>query len=240
MVFYDTEHATLSNLLTYPFATKVVTPRCYRGWVPAHKHLVYDGYHELSYTHPDRFRPDPSKLEAFGLSPFDPPIVMRMVSWGASHDVRDHGFTAAADAVRQLESFGPVVISSESQLPAGLSSHRLVGPIEDVHHVLAFARLYIGESATMASEAATLGTPAILVSTSTRGYTDEQERKYGLTFTFDDPRSGQRDALAKAIEILSEPTAAEHWAEKRRRLLADTIDVTDYITQVVEKVGRDG
>ena len=31
LVFYDTENAVLQNLLTYPFATRVIVPRCYQG-----------------------------------------------------------------------------------------------------------------------------------------------------------------------------------------------------------------
>jgi uncharacterized protein len=106
-----------------------------------------------------------------------------------------------------------------------------------VHHVLAFARLYIGESATMASESATLGTPAIFVSTTGRGYTDDQERRYGLTYTFRDRRTAQRDAMAKAVDILSDAGSKERWARKREQMLADTIDVTEYVVTLVESYG---
>ena len=41
-------------------------------------------------------------------------------------------------------------------------------------------RMVIGESATMASEAACLGIPAIFISNTGRGYTTEQDKKYGL------------------------------------------------------------
>lgn len=237
VVFYDTEIATLSNWLTYPFCTTVATPACYEGRVPPAKHRVYPGYHELAYTHPDRFTPDAGRLAAFGLDPDRPYIVMRLVSWGASHDVRDHGLTRVVDAVRELERFGRVVISAEGPLPPELEVKRIHGPLEDVHHVLAFAQLFIGESATMASESATLGTPAIFVSTSVRGYTNEQEAKFGLTFTFSDPRTGQREALAKAIEILSDPDARKVWAERRRRMLGEMIDVTRYVVELVESHG---
>ncbi|MEO1085527.1 MAG: DUF354 domain-containing protein [Acidobacteriota bacterium] len=241
VVFYDTEHATLQNALTYPFCTAVATPRCYGGWVPKRKHVAYAGYHELAYTHPRYFTPDPGRLGAFGLSADEPFTVLRLVSWGASHDVADHGFTGVRDAVETLERFGRVVISSEAELPPELESRRLSGPLEDVHHLLALARLVIGESATMASEAATLGTPAIFVSTSRRGYTDEQQERYGLVWTFDHPRDGQRLALDKAVELLSatssDGSSDGPWAEKRRALLQDTVDVTDFVVELVESHG---
>ncbi|MEM8994511.1 MAG: hypothetical protein AAGF23_06935, partial [Acidobacteriota bacterium] len=201
------------------------------------KHVSYAGYHELSYTHPRYFTPDRGRLRAFGLSEDEPFTVLRLVSWGASHDVTDHGFTGVRAAVETLERFGRVVISSEAELPSELESRRLSGPVEDVHHLLAFARLVIGESATMASEAATLGTPAIFVSTSRRGYTDDQQERYGLVWTFDDPRDGQRLALEKAVELLSAPPSPL-WAEKRSKLLGDTVDVADFVVELVASRGR--
>lgn len=238
VVFYDTENAWLSNLLTYPFCTAVVTPRCYEGKVPLGKHRTYAGYHELCYTHPKRFQPDESVLARYGLAPGEPFVVLRQVAWGAAHDVSDHGFTSLVAVVRELEEFGRVLISSEGDLPDELAAHRLSGSPELVHHLLAYARLYIGESATMASESATLGTPAIFVSTSVRGYTNEQEHRYGLTYTFSDPHTAQRDALAKAKEILADPTSKTQWQEKRRRMLAETIDVAEHVTGLVESFGR--
>lgn len=240
VVFYDTENAWLSNLLTYPFCTVLSTPRCYEGKVPRGKHDSYPGYHELAYTHPKRFRPDPSVLPRFGLAPEQPFIVMRLVSWGAAHDVTDHGFTHIERAVRSLEAFGRVLISSERTLPAALEPLRIDVSPELVHHLLSYARLFIGESATMASESATLGTPALFVSTSVRGYTNEQEREYDLAYTFSDPTSAQTDAIAKAVEILSDSTSKAKWAAKRERMLADTIDVTEHVVELVEASGRRG
>ena len=237
VVFYDTENAWLSNLLTYPFCTTVSTPDCYEGRVPRSKHHTYAGYHELAYTHPNYFQPDSEKLSSFDLTPDTPFILLRLVSWGAAHDVRDHGFTGVVEAVRRLEQFGRVLISSEATLPDALQPYRIASSPELVHHLLAFARLFIGESATMASESATLGTPAILVSTSVRGYTNEQEGRYGLTFTFSDPKTAQRDALDKAVEILESPNSGKKWQERRSRMLSEKIDVTRQVVSLVESHG---
>ena len=48
LVFYDTENAVLQNAITYPFASRVLVPRCYQGWTPRNRTLRYAGYHELS------------------------------------------------------------------------------------------------------------------------------------------------------------------------------------------------
>ncbi len=234
VVFTDTENATLSNRITFPFCSAISTPRCYEAPVPEKKHRPYAGYHELAYTHPAWFHPDPAALAQFGLQEGEPFIVLRLVSWGAAHDVRDHGFTDIAAAVRRLQSHGKVLISAEGKLPPSLEPLRITAAPEQVHQLLYHARLFIGESATMASESATLGTPAIFVSTSRRGYTNEQERRYGLTFTFSDPTSAQAQALDKAKEILDDGEGKAPWQARRDEMLRDMVDVTQHIVDLVE------
>lgn len=235
IVFTDTEVATVSNRIAFPFASAICTPTCYEVSVPPKKHITYPGYQELAYTHPNRFDPDPDLLRAFGVRPTDDYIVMRLVAWRAAHDLRGKGFHQIVDAVRQLERFGRILISAEGNLPATLEVNRLAGPLEFIHHLLYYARLFIGESATMASESAMLGTPAIFVSTLTRGYTNEQEHKYDLVYTFSDPIRGQEQALAKAKAILSDPDSKAKWRVKRDHMLADKIDVTAWMVNFVER-----
>lgn len=231
VVFYDTENARVQNLLTYPVATRICTPACYENWVPAKKHVPYAGYHELAYTHPDYFTPESSVLSRFGLSHDEDFIVMRLVSWGATHDVGDSGITNAEQVVESLSRFGRVLITSERHLPGVLERHRISVSPELVHHLLYFARLFIGESATMASECAAFGTPAVFISTSRRGYTNELERRFDLVYTFSDPATCQADGLEKALEILSDPDSKEKWCEKSAAMRAQMTDVTRFIVQ---------
>ena len=49
---------------------------------------------------------------------------------------------------------------------------------------MAHAQVVVGESATMSSEAAVLGVPAVFIATSGRGYTDDEEKRYGLVRHF--------------------------------------------------------
>jgi predicted glycosyltransferase len=74
-------------------------------------------------------------------------------------------------------------ISSEAELPAALEPYRIHIPIEQMHHVQAAAALFVGESATMASESVCLATPAIYIDQVGRGYTDEEARE-GLLWMF--------------------------------------------------------
>ena len=232
IVFYDTEIARVSNAITYPFASAICTPACYQGQA-GRRHVRYEGYHELAYLHPKRFQPDPAVLRQLGLRPDDVYFIIRFVGWGASHDWGQKGFSTEGKIrlVKTLEQWGRVLITSEAPLPSAIESYQMRLPASLIHHLLAFSTLYIGESATMASECSVLGVPAIFVSPIGRGYTDELEEKYGLCITTHDEARATRRALA----WLSDASLKAKWQKKRCRLLAEKIDVTDWMVHFVEE-----
>ena len=235
VVFYDTECARMQNLITYPFATRVVVPRCYAAWTPPWSER-YAGYHELAYLRPNRFAPDRAVALANGLAPAGDTFLLRCVSWQANHDIGERGWSA--QTLRAVAAFlgrhGRVLISSEAELPPDLQPHRYPGAPAALHHVLAHCRLLVGESATLASEAAVLGVPAIYAAHTGRGYTDEQESRYGLVANITDITP---EAIIAAMQrMLAEPAAAV--AERRQRLLADTVDVVDVIKDVAARCAR--
>jgi predicted glycosyltransferase len=239
LVFYDTENAKLSNRITYPAATRILTPRAYRDDLGSRQER-YTGYHELAYLHPRRFTPDASKLKAEGLEPGEPFTFVRLVSWKSHHDTHDFGVRDPRRVVQRLARYGRVLISSEAPLPDDLKPYERKGKVGDVHHVLAFARLFFGESATMASEGAQLGIPGIFLSTSSRGYTDEQEQRYQMVFNFNGEQAVEEDALNRADDILSDPTSPSIFRERHQRMMSEVIDVTAYVMEKVERFARGG
>lgn len=232
-VFYDTEHATISNLLAYPFATCVYVPQCYRTAI-RWRHERYNGYHELAYLHPDVFTPDPTVLAEAGIQKGQCFSIVRFVAWEAAHDLGLRGISRENKirAVRALHLFGPVFVVSEGDMPRELESFRCLLPVTRIHHLMAHAALIFGESATMASEGAVLGVPGIYIDAVGRGYTDEQEQEYGLVFNFTHEQQDQ--AITKAIDILSLYDHAA-WQQRRQQLLADKIDVNQLLYQVAMK-----
>jgi uncharacterized protein len=232
VVFYDTEFAWQTNWFTYPLAHSVVTPDCYEGKVKGTQ-VEYPGYHELAYLHPNRFTPDPSRLAGFGIEPGEPYFVLRFVSWEASHDGRERGMTAVKKRklIQLLARRGRVVISSEQPVGPELAEYVSRGPVEDIHHLLAHAQLVVGESATMSSEAAVLGVPAVMIATTGRGYTDDEERRYGLVRYF---REHQYDEALAAVEEYADDSPRELGALAREQLLREKIDVTDWMVDYFE------
>ena len=233
-VFYDTEHADLSNIITYPFAKCVYVPKCYRKKI-RWRHKRYNGYHELAYLHPNYFTPDISVLNEVDLNENDIFSVVRFVGWGAHHDFGLKGFTLEnkKKAIEVLNQFGKVFISCEGELPAELENYRLRIDVTKIHSLMAYASLVFGESATMCSEASVLGVPNVYVDPVGRGYTDEQEKDYGLVSNF--TSENQNKAIERGKTIL-ENYDKQYWRQKGKQLVDDKIDVTEMIYKIaIEK-----
>ena len=97
-----------------------------------------------------------------------------------------------------------------------------------------FAKMLVGESATMASEAAVLGVPALFISDTGRGYTDEEEKKFELVFNF---TTAETDAaLVKMDSLLEMSDLSDEFAKRRAKLLEAKIDTTQWIINYVDSV----
>ncbi len=233
IVFTDTEHAKLSNSITFPFATWICTPDCYLDDL-GKKQVRYSGYQELAYCHPNYYKPNPEVLKHVGLEEGERFFILRFVSWGASHDVGHQGLSENYRhvLVNALAKYGQVLTTSEAGLSESLAISQINIPPDYMHDLLYHASLYIGEGATMASEAALLGTPSIYASTIRLGYINELETKYHLVYRIDD----NEQAVKKAIEIaLGEETKSDY-VQNHQKMLDDKIDVTKWMVAFVEEI----
>lgn len=231
LAFYDTENARLQNAITYPLAGRVVVPRCYSGWTPVRRTIRYAGYHELSYLHPSRFTPDRALALANGVAEHGRTYFIRLVSWRANHDVGERGIDAAG-LTRIVASLGrdaKLLISAEGALPSELEPLRYAGDKSRVHHVMAHCAGFFGESATMASECAVMGVPAVYAARTGRGYTDEQEARYGLVHNV---RKLDAAGLDEGIGWLLQQARGTS-ADGRRRLIEDSVDVAAFVADTI-------
>ena len=234
-VFYDTEHAALSNLISYPFATCVYVPNCYLKEIHWN-HVRYNGYHEIAYLHPKYFKPNVKVLHDMGLKEGTSISLVRFVSWEAAHDAGLKGLSIENKRrlVKALSKFGKVFISSEGELPPELKPYQLNLDVHKIHDFLAYTSLFFGESATMASEAAILGVPAIYVNPLPLGYLREQERDYQIVFNYTPEQ--QDEAIQKAVSILSN-YHRNYWRNIGEKILEDKIDVTDMLYKIIVEKG---
>lgn len=235
IIFNDTEATIKEHILYYPFADRVLSPRCF-GRDFGKKHVRYDGYHELAYLHPNRFTPDENVLAELGIARDEKLFIIRFISWEATHDIGQKGFSEEGKLrlVRLLAQHGRVIITSEGEMSQELREYQMpISPIK-MHDLLNYATLYVGEGATMASEAAVLGVPVVFLSTLVHNYLKEQAERYQLMHIYHE----QEGALAKVKELLAVPGLKEEWAARRDKMLKDKIDVTSFMTNYIDEFAR--
>ena len=176
-------------------------------------------------------------VRAAGVDPNSEYAVVRFVSWGAQHDVGEGGLSRAGKEaiVEQLAEAGEVYVTSEEPLEPPLDQYQLPVPPEDLHHLMAFARLYVGDSQTMATEAALLGTPAVRCN-SFAGEDDMANFQllsdYGLVFS-----TAEESAASDHIERLLSESEADSWRRRRTDFIEETIDVASFVRDVLVAVG---
>lgn len=216
--------------LYIPFTKEVLTPNELREDLGP-KQIRYLGYHELAYLHPKIFTPDENIWKDLGLKKGEAFALLRFVSWSATHDVGQGGLTMEAklELIKILEAKMKVFISAEGELPENLKKYQIQIAPEKMHDVLAKATLFVGEGATMASEAGVLGTPAIYVNSLERCYNEDQE-KYGTVFNF----RNSDGVIDKVKELIADPDLKKKTIEGQKKMLADKIDVTAFLVWYME------
>ena len=122
-----------------------------------------------------------------------------------------------------------------------------------MHHVMAYASLYIGDSQTMAAEAGVLGTPFVRFNdfVGRIGYLDELEEPqakqyvdylnidhhYNLGVGIKASEEGSVERLCETVERLAAMPAEERklvYGERRQKMLADKIDYAKFLTWFIE------
>jgi len=233
IIFTDSEFQKLAHLIAHPFASYIVTPACFYKNL-GKKQVRYKGYHELSYLAPKYFRPDETKLRLEGLNKDDNFFILRLSAWDTLHDINQKGINQkiCRELINLLEKHGRVLISAEGQAPADLKKYLIKSGPEDLHHLLAFAKLVISEGATIASEAAVLGVPSIFINTTDRGYINELASKYKLAFYFKTPDN----LIVQVAELLKNNNLRQEWQAKRNQMLGEKEDVTEFVVKFVENL----
>lgn len=231
IIFTDSEHVIINKFLTVPFADLICTPNSFKKDF-GKKHVRYKGFKELSYLHPKYFCPNPAVLKEIGINPEEQFMVLRFISWNASHDAGQSGIRNKSDLIKRIEPYGKILISCEGPLNQEFKKYQINLPPEKLHDLLYYAALYLGESGTMATEAALLGTPSVLINSLAKycGAHNELMVKYHLQYFFDNEEIFLNN-LPKLIDL---GNLKNEWEGKRNALLSDTMDITEYTVNLIE------
>ena len=237
-VFDDDDDEVEKFIVKYchSYTNVVLSPSAVRDHRKTENAIFYAGYHELAYLHPNVFQPDETVLKRLGIKEDEKYFVMRFVALKGHHDIGNKGlsFEQKKKLIEILSQYGRVIITGERKLEPEFEPYRMSVPAEDMHSVMYYASLYIGDSQTMTSEAAVLGVPALRCNTFVGriSYLEEEEYKYDMTYGFT-PNNFDK-LLEKLNEMLANPKLKEEWVEKRKILLSEKIDVSAFFTWFIE------
>lgn len=242
--------------MVYPWASQILTPVVCDNGKWNCKSIKYPSYHELAYLHPNHFAPSSEVVEGYGIDTSKPYFILRFASLNAHHDdgIRGINTEVAQKLVDILAPHGQIYITSERELEPQFEPYRIrINPL-DMHHVMAFASLYIGDSQTMAAEAGVLGTPFVRFNdfVGRIGYLRELEDVYQLGYGIhatpltDDSTIRRNDgtlqpsgvdALYDTVKRLVAMPADERkqlFSARREQMLSEKIDYAKYLTWFIE------
>ena len=255
----DGEAIALYAKMFFPIYTGLICPKCCSAWKWNNKKIAYPSYQEFGYLYPSQFTPDKSVVEKYGIDTSKTYFLIRFAKLTAHHDVGIHGMNTqiAERVVELLKPHGQIYITSERELEPQFEPYRIrINPL-DMHHVMAFASLYIGDSQTMAAEAGVLGTPFVRFNdfVGRLSYihelecpTDYTPRKDGYVPFVDKHvpddvhyclgyghKTADVEGFYRSIEKwMAEPNRKEICAERRERMLSEKIDYAKYLTWFIE------
>lgn len=213
-----------------PFTPAILTsdlfPQNYGG-----KQIRFKSHNELAYLHPHYFSTSESTKNELGFSNERKHVIIRFVSWNATHDKGQKGLSLniKRELIEVLSKDFDIHISSEWELPYDLKKYEVKFSPDKIHDALYLADLFIGEGTTMAMEAAVLGTPAIYINSLQYANVKDMER-YGLLFRFAD----DVDIINKVRRIIDELDSSETFQDKRKAMLNDKIDLTAFLVWFIE------
>ncbi len=221
--------------LSYPTASVILNPIVCNSGKWDSKAIKYNSYQELAYLHPNHFIPEKSVVEKY-FSADKPYFILRFAKLNAHHDSGIQGINTeiAQRLIDTLKPYGDIYITAERELEPQFEQYRIkINPL-DMHHVMSYASMYIGDSQTMAAEAGVLGTPFVRFNdfVGRIGYLRELEEDYHLGYGI---KPSNVDELYKAVEeILAMPNRKEVYQERRQKLLNDKIDFAKFLTWFIE------
>lgn len=225
----------MSAILGYSSFTEILSPIVCDNSLWNRKTIKYSSYHELAYLHPNHFFPNRAVVEKY-FSVEKPYFILRFAKLNAYHDLGIKGINTeiAQHLIDQLKPYGDIYITSERELEPQFEQYRIqINPL-DMHHVMAFAQLYIGDSQTMAAEAGVLGVPFVRFNgfVGKIGYLRELEDVYQLGYGV---KTNEVDRLYQVVEdLVAMPDRKEVYQARRQVMLSEKIDYAQFLTWFIE------
>jgi len=229
----DTESSGIYDSIFSKFVQALITSVSYKRKLRKDQIRIESNI-ELFYLHPQHYKIPAKPIEKLGIEKNKSYALLRFVNWEAYHDKGLSGFSTEnkIDVVQKLSKHLKVFISSEGPLPKELEPFRIAISFDEMHDVIAKSKLFFGEGASMAAEASVLGVPAIFLNDNWSGNALDLAQ-HELMYCFKSSPEDQNNAIAKAIEIISE-NKESYYQENRKKYLEKKLDASTFLCWFIE------
>lgn len=232
----DDEVEPLFAKYAHPFSDAILSPDCIHR--DAMQTIGYPSYHDLAYLHPYRFTPDPNVLKDLGIQQGEPYYILRFNAFKAHHDVGAAGLSIEdkRKLIQLLSQSGKVYITTEREIDEEFRPYQLKISPEQIHSLMYYATMFVGDSQSMTSEAAVLGTPAIKCNTFAHhlAVPNEIEERYQLCYSYLPTETNEMFAKIGTLLAIGPDTLKAEWAKRKERLLSEKIDYTAFLVWFFE------
>lgn len=223
---------------TYPFANYILSPEYTSVGKFDSKKIGYNSIQKMSYLNPKYFQANENVLNELRLSKDDPYFIIRLVSLTSGHDIEGKHSGIDNQLLLKIINFlkpkGKVFITSEDSLTEDLSKYQLKIKPNQMHNIMAYATLFIGDSQSMCAEAGILGTPFIRFNdfVGKIQYLNELENKYKMGWGV---KTNEPERVFEIIEkLLRRKDIKDIWAEKRKKLFNEKSDLNALTVWMLE------
>jgi uncharacterized protein len=231
----DADVVPLYAKLAYPWASCIIAPNCCSVGKWEEKKVSYNSFHELAYLHPNHFEPKETIVNRYFPSNQNY-FIIRFAQLNAHHDKGINGINGklTEQIIDKLRAHGNIYITSERVLEPSFEPYRMKIRATDMHHVLAFAQLYIGDSQTMAAEAGVLGVPYIRFNdfVGRISYLNEIENKYKLGYGV---LSSNPELMFEKLDyLINLKNRRQIFQERKTKMLSEKIDTAKFLIWFLE------
>ncbi len=229
----DTESSGIYDTIFSKFIQVLITSVSYKRNLRKDQIRIESNI-ELFYLHPKHYTPSTQPIKSLSLANNESYALLRFVNWEAYHDKGLSGFSQKNKirVVQELSNYMKVFISSEGALPKELEPFKISISFEEMHDVISNSKLFFGEGASMAAEAAVMGVPAIFLNDNWSGNALDLT-KHELMYCFKSSSEEQNNAITKAIEIATQNDKI-YYEEKRKIYLEKKLDASTFLCWFIE------
>ena len=204
IIFTDNDLSTVPLIkIIFSAADKIIAPEATKLDNLTYKKISFKGNKAIAHLHPQYFESNSNVLEKYKIENKQICII-RLSKLNASHDAHGNPGITNLDLSEIINFLSPnyqIIISTERSLPEEFNKYiHNIEPI-DFTDILFNASFFIGDSSTMATEAAILGIPNILINNIAKNLSVlvEMRDKYKIHYFFD----SFKEAESNLIEMIN-------------------------------------